>query len=73
MEALPTLGPGRNWHRPMVSVKSAGVTQRRSSTITRCAHGITPPKERAPMERKPRNSSVSERGGLTCILSATIL
>ena len=29
------------------------VIQRRSSTITRCAHGITPPNERAPMERKP--------------------
>src|SRR5918999_1472322 len=40
----------------MVSAKSASVTQRRSSTITRCAHGITPPKDRAPMARKPKNA-----------------
>jgi len=61
-------GPGRNWHRPMVSAKSVGASQRRSSTMTRCAHGSTPPKERAPIERKPRKSSVSVRGGVTGIL-----
>ena len=53
IEALPMFGPGRNWHRPIVSAKSACVTQRRSSTIMRYAHGSTPPKERAPMARKP--------------------
>ena len=60
-------GPGRNWHRPMVWVKSSCVIQRRSSTMTRCAQGMTPPKERAPMERKPVNSSRSEAGGVTSI------
>src|SRR5258706_523255 len=72
IEALPIFGPGRNWHRPMVSAKSACVSQRRSSTIVRCAHGITPPNERAPMARKPVNKSVSERGGATSIFSWTI-
>jgi hypothetical protein len=35
IEALPMFGPGRNWHSPMVSVKSACVIQRRSSTRVR--------------------------------------
>src|SRR5437899_7516998 len=72
IEALPMFGPGRNWQRPMVSAKSAGVSQRRSSTIVRCAHGSTPPNERAPMARKPVNNSVSVRGGVTSIFSWTI-
>src|SRR5882672_1309761 len=72
IEALPMFGPGRNWHRPIVSAKSAGVSQRRSSTIVRCAHGITPPNERAPMARKPMNSSLRLRGGVTSIFSCTI-
>src|SRR2546422_322931 len=33
IEALPRFGPGSTWQRPMVSVKSACVSQRRSSTI----------------------------------------
>src|SRR5438876_9525412 len=72
IEALPMFGPGRNWHRPTVSAKSACVSQRRSSTIVRCAQGITPPNERAPMARKPRNSSLNLRGGVTSIFSCTI-
>src|SRR5947207_622065 len=72
IEALPVFGPGRNWHRPMVSAKSAGVSQRRSSTIVRCAHGMTPPNERAPMARKPMNSSLNFFGGVTSIFSCTI-
>jgi hypothetical protein len=36
----------------------------RSSTIAVYAHGITPPNERAPMERKPRKSAVSVLGGV---------
>jgi hypothetical protein len=35
IDALPMLGPGRNWQRPMVSVKSSWLIQRRSSTIVR--------------------------------------
>src|SRR5712691_10688015 len=65
IEALPRFGPGSTWQRPMVSVKSACVSQRRSSTIAWYAHGSTPPNERAPMERKPRNSSPRSRGGVT--------
>src|SRR6184192_2610581 len=72
IEALPMFGPGRNWHKPTVSAKSAGVSQRRSSTIVRCAHGITPPNERAPMARNPVNSSYRLRGGVTSIFSCTI-
>src|SRR5436190_7495357 len=72
IEALPMFGPGRNWQRPMVSTKSACVSQRRSSTIVRCAHGITPPNERAPMARKPVKSSLRLRGGVTSIFSCTI-
>src|SRR4051812_43935078 len=72
IEALPMFGPGRNWHRPMVSAKSACVSQRRSSTIVRWAHGSTPPKERAPMARKPVKSSLRFCGGVTSIFSPTI-
>src|SRR3954465_12848466 len=72
IDALPMFGPGRNWHRPMVSTKSACVIQRRSSTIVRCAQGITPPKERAPMARKPMKSSRRLRGGVSGIFSCTI-
>src|SRR5438874_494569 len=72
IEALPMFGPGRNWQRPMVSAKSACVSQRRSSTIVRCAHAITPPNERAPIARKPKNSSLNLRGGVTSIFSCTI-
>src|SRR6266481_6811404 len=69
IEALPRFGPGSTWQRPMVSVKSACVSQRRSSTIARYAHGNTPPNERAPIERKPRNSSLRSRGGVTFIFN----
>src|SRR5882672_3658104 len=72
IDALPMFGPGRNWQRPIVSAKSACVSQRRSSTIVRCAHGSTPPNERAPMARKPMNSSLRLRGGVTSIFSCTI-
>src|SRR5690349_4738548 len=72
IDALPMFGPGRNWQRPMVSAKSAGVSQRRSSTIVRCAHGMTPPKERAPMARNPVKSSLRFFGGVTSIFCRTI-
>src|SRR5215472_16495434 len=72
IEALPIFGPGRNWHRPIVSAKSACVSQRRSSTIVPCAHGMTPPKERAPMARKPVKSSLRFFGGVTSIFCRTI-
>src|SRR5437868_12998157 len=72
IEALPIFGPGRNWQRPMVSAKSAGVSQRRSSTIVRCAHGMTPPNERAPMARNPVKSSLRFFGGVTSIFCRTI-
>src|SRR5689334_6444066 len=72
IEALPMFGPGRNWQRPIVSAKSACVSQRRSSTIVRCAHGITPPKERAPMARNPVKSSLRFCGGVTSIFCRTI-
>src|SRR5438067_965999 len=71
-EALPIFGPGRNWQRPIVSAKSACVSQRRSSTIVRCAHGITPPNERAPMARNPVKSSLRLCGGVTSIFCRTI-
>src|SRR6267142_1823038 len=72
IEALPIFGPGRNWQRPIVSAKSACVSQRRSSTIVRCAHGITPPNERAPMARNPVKSSLRFLGGVTSIFCRTI-
>jgi hypothetical protein len=62
-------GPGRNWHRPIVSEKSSGVSQARSSTMTRCAQGMTPPNERAPIARKPRKSSARLRGGAITLAS----
>src|SRR5439155_11703379 len=52
------------------AVKSSWLIQRRSSTSTRCAHGMTPPNERAPMERKPRKSSRRLAGGVTGIFWA---
>src|SRR5262245_26533953 len=58
-------GPGRNWQSATTEAKSSGVTQRRSSIITRCAHGMTPPKARAPIRVKPMNNSRSDLGGVT--------
>src|SRR5476651_865981 len=63
-ETLPTLGPGRNWHSDRISVNSAGASQRFSSTMTRWAHGSTPPKDLAPIERKPQYNSHSDFGGV---------
>src|SRR5690349_19667634 len=56
----------------MVSAKSACVSQRRSSTIVRCAHGMTPPNERAPMARNPVKSSLRFFGGVVSIFCRTI-
>src|SRR5439155_139181 len=59
IDALPMFGPGRIWHNAHTSVKSAGVSQCRFSTMIECAAGNTPPNERAPIERNPRKSSQS--------------
>src|SRR5262245_49832014 len=64
-EALPMFGPGRNWQSATTSAKSAGASQRRSSIITLCAQGSTPPKARAPMVVKPQNNSPSDFGGVS--------
>src|SRR5439155_11221667 len=69
---LPMLGPGRIWHNAHTSVKSAGVSQRRFSTMIECAAGNTPPNERAPIERNPRKSSQSVRGGVGSIESSRL-
>src|SRR5215469_14406147 len=57
IDRLTMLGPGRNWQSARVSRNSRSVSQRRSSTNLRRAHGNTPPKATAEISMKCRNKS----------------
>src|SRR4051812_2181480 len=62
---LTTFAPGRNCDTANASLNSCAVIHRLSSTMVRRAHGSTPPKPCSAMEKKARNSSEREGGGVS--------
>src|ERR1700758_4691295 len=57
IEKFTTLGPGRNWHSASASLNSLALIQARCSTMTRRAHGSTPPKPESDTLENATNSS----------------